>query len=514
MATGARAGRALLPALVFAGLVAGFALGGEVPWPFSPLAPGSPNPQAEPPIVEAGSGYPVVRTSEGAEWLLLHNRLPGGRSRLLWLAGRTVAPLGQHEGVVVNATGEILTITDRLQASVLPLPLGGRGVLGVARDPDGGVWVADEVGRILHFGREGTLRDEQAGPFFHSVPVSDPADGVPWFVRSTARFTWALPEPGAPLLVGGTTAGTPRHVGQVRVPLHAILADLANAGHAAVSGGRLFFAPFIRDELVAMTPEGDTLWLATRGLTHGTEEPAFEMQDGRAVIDYHPVNLGLVVGPNGHLYLLSTREFSMTEARLDEYDPASGRLLRTAYLDTTLPTLAADRRGRVYAVDPGRFAATRPPESRERPPAVDLPSTEGGRIRLADFRGAATLVNYWASWCGPCRREMPALDSLARELAPAGLQWLGLNDDDNSANATSFLAEIGVQMSTALGGGRLVREHGLPGLPVTLLLDAEGRVAARWFGELTAVQLREVRRAVEEALREMGAAEQGHAHHH
>ncbi|MDZ4673129.1 MAG: TlpA disulfide reductase family protein, partial [Gemmatimonadota bacterium] len=450
---------------------------------------GTPNPDAQPPAITQRGQIVVRLAHEGPERILFRPYPGGARAQLLWLEGRVVAASGDGGGFVTGSGGELLRVSDRMQPSALPVALGGRGLLTIAVAPGGGLWATDDAGQVLEIDRAGRIVAEATGPFHYPAVATDPAVGQPWFVRSSGRFVWSLPAPGAPVVVGRPASGQADSLGQARIPSHALLADLANAGHLAVLGDRLFFAPFIRDELVAMSHEGDTLWIASRGLPQSTEEPAFELQEGRAVIDYHPVNLGLVVGPNRHLYLLSTPGFTMTETRLDEFDPATGELLRTGHLPTALPTLAADRQGRVYLVDPARLAATLPPDSREPFREFDLPSGDDRRLRLADLRGQVTLVNFWASWCAPCRREMPALDALARELEPHGLHLVGLNDDDSPGRAGAFLAEVGLDMATGLGGGDLRRQYGLPGLPVTMLIDRDLRIAARWIGELTAAQL-------------------------
>lgn len=104
------------------------------------------------------------------------------------------------------------------------------------------------------------------------------------------------------------------------------------------------------------------------------------------------------------------------------------------------------------------FAVFRGPA--EPAPEFELPGLDGRRVGLRALRGRVVLVNFWATWCAPCREEMPALDRLARELAPRGLVVLAVNHQEDAEGVRAFVRELGL------------------GLPV--LLDAEGTVAERY----------------------------------
>ena len=122
----------------------------------------------------------------------------------------------------------------------------------------------------------------------------------------------------------------------------------------------------------------------------------------------------------------------------------------------------------------------------------DLPSLAGeGRVRTADLRGAPLVVNFWASWCGPCRREMPALVAVA-ERFEGRVQFVGVNHQDNREDAVDFAASAGLSyVSGSDPDGEVARRTGLRGMPTTLFVDAEGRILERRTGEMTEATLAE-----------------------
>ncbi len=116
-------------------------------------------------------------------------------------------------------------------------------------------------------------------------------------------------------------------------------------------------------------------------------------------------------------------------------------------------------------------------------PFVDA---EGASHRLADYKGKVVLVNFWATWCAPCRKEMPTLEALQRELGGADFQVLTIATGRNTEAAIKrFFAEAGVEELPILldRKGALAREMAVFGLPLTVLLDRDGREIARLRGD-------------------------------
>jgi thiol-disulfide isomerase/thioredoxin len=465
-------------------------------------------------VVDTVGGV-VHRTDSLAPLRLLPDTTgPDAPVQLLWLEGRSaVARTGSV--LVLDDAGQLLAVDDRLRSRRPALALEGRVLLSAAPGPGGGLWLTDARGMLLLVDSTGRVVREDSTAFAFPA-VAGSADGAhTYVVRSAQRFAYRWPDGAAPLMAS-LAEGSQRGVGRITVPAQGILAELYNAGQVATDGVRIFYAPFIRDEIVAFSSEGDTLWVLRRQLPQTTGELRFELVKGAAVINYHPVNLGLVMGPGGHLYALSTPGFTMEASRLDEIDPATGALLATARFATAVPTLAADAEGRVYQLDGAGLVSGSAGGPREALRPFDLPLLDGGRLSLGELRGSVVLVNFWASWCGPCRAEMPVLDSVWREFAEQGLRYASLNDEHDHEAARRFLAGLGLTMPVAAGDGRLQGDYHLPGLPVTLLLDREGRVAGRWIGGLTEPQLPALRAAIRAELARAGATMDGAGmmHHH
>jgi cytochrome c biogenesis protein CcmG/thiol:disulfide interchange protein DsbE len=102
-----------------------------------------------------------------------------------------------------------------------------------------------------------------------------------------------------------------------------------------------------------------------------------------------------------------------------------------------------------------------------------------GTRSLADYKGKVVLVNVWASWCAPCRDELPLLEKTHKRLAPEGGTVLGIDVKENSEAATKAMREFGLTYPSLRDpDGSYVRDFGQTGYPETYVLDRRGRVAA------------------------------------
>jgi cytochrome c biogenesis protein CcmG/thiol:disulfide interchange protein DsbE len=111
-------------------------------------------------------------------------------------------------------------------------------------------------------------------------------------------------------------------------------------------------------------------------------------------------------------------------------------------------------------------------------------------IALADFRGRALIINFWASWCIPCRTEMPLLER-AHRAASGQVQFLGIDSNDTSSAAVPFLNQVHVTYPVGSDiGGSVATDYGLFGLPTTVFISPSGKVVGRIIGQLHAYTLR------------------------
>lgn len=129
------------------------------------------------------------------------------------------------------------------------------------------------------------------------------------------------------------------------------------------------------------------------------------------------------------------------------------------------------------------------PGHRRSDPRVTLSFTlkdmNGRDVALADFAGKPLVVNFWATWCGPCRLEMPQLDALSRKYKERGLTILGISVDDQAADIRRFAAEfkVGYPLLVGLNRPDVQAAFGWEGLlPTSVFVRKDGTIAARLVG--------------------------------
>lgn len=119
-------------------------------------------------------------------------------------------------------------------------------------------------------------------------------------------------------------------------------------------------------------------------------------------------------------------------------------------------------------------------------PAFGAPVLDGDSLHLASLAGQPVLLNIWATWCAPCREEMPALQALHEQLGPRGLRILGVSVDSRGSEPTirRFIAEGGYTFTILHDPADAVsREFRTIGVPETFLIDGDGRLVRRWIGK-------------------------------
>jgi cytochrome c biogenesis protein CcmG, thiol:disulfide interchange protein DsbE len=120
-------------------------------------------------------------------------------------------------------------------------------------------------------------------------------------------------------------------------------------------------------------------------------------------------------------------------------------------------------------------------------PSPELPMLDGkGSASLADFRGRWVLVNFWASWCGPCRQESPALQSFQRRYGGARFTVLGVDTRDLSGDGKAFVREFKLTYPQLRDGdGDAAHDYGTTGVPENFLVDPAGRLQLARRGPVT-----------------------------
>jgi thiol-disulfide isomerase/thioredoxin len=117
-------------------------------------------------------------------------------------------------------------------------------------------------------------------------------------------------------------------------------------------------------------------------------------------------------------------------------------------------------------------------------PALALRDLQGQERRLEEFRGKAVVINFWATWCEPCRDELPSLDRLKTHFAGAPLEVLAVDVGEGEARVRDFLKSAPVKFPVLLDrDGKAQREWGVRGLPTTFVLDPSGRIRYSFVGE-------------------------------
>jgi len=112
----------------------------------------------------------------------------------------------------------------------------------------------------------------------------------------------------------------------------------------------------------------------------------------------------------------------------------------------------------------------------QRAPDFNLRDANGGTSSLSAYRGSLVLLNFWATWCGPCREEMPSMDQLSRNFGGQGLVVVAVNQRENAALINKFMKTHSLNFATPMDtDGRVAASYRVYGIPVTYLIDGNGQ---------------------------------------
>lgn len=345
--------------------------------------------------------------------------------------------------------------------------------------------VSEQTGEGVLVDTTGGLVAEWDSPFPVSLYAAAGSHIVA--VRSPYRVPMLMPDAAdAPLLVVLDSLGhTLESLGAIYRPATPFLAQITNAGAvAADANGSVYYGPLVRDEIVKIDRSGTTRWRATRGLYAHNGDPVYlPAQQGEPRLAQAIANVALVVGPDGRLYALGAVDSAATRLRVDVLDTATGAILATRQLDSTETAVAVDARGALVTRNATLLLAFAQPPGRELfAPAFALPDTAGDTVSLSRFAGRVTLVDFWASWCDPCRAEFPHMIALYDELPRKDFDIVAISDDVDRGKMLAFVRQYRPPFAVLVGAGRMKQRYHYRGLPYSLLLDRSGRVIERYFG--------------------------------
>lgn len=110
-------------------------------------------------------------------------------------------------------------------------------------------------------------------------------------------------------------------------------------------------------------------------------------------------------------------------------------------------------------------------------PDFTLKSRDGKNLRLSDYRGQVVMINFWASWCGPCRQEMPLLEDLYKRYSKLGFTIVGVNVDTDSSKANNYLKDVSVSFPIVYDTGNTVsKSFNVNAMPTTVIVDRNGNM--------------------------------------
>jgi len=387
--------------------------------------------------------------------------------------------------------------------------------MAVARLPAGRLLITERTGEAVVFDVAGTgtpVREWQSP--FPAALYAAAGDRTSHIVAARSPyFVQFVAESGSePLLWRLDTLGQPTHgIGTIHVPEVPYLAQLVNAGAVALDpddDDAIYFAPLVRDEIVKFDATGATRWRTQRGLFPQETDPKFmPSPPGRPRdirVAHAIVNIAIALGPapDKLLYVLGAQDSGATRLRLDVLDPATGRIVTTRLLGTPQAAVAVDRKGELRILNANSLLGQAPLTGRETfGPAFALPTLAGDTVTLAAYRGKVTLVNFWASWCDPCREEFPHMAALYRDFPRRDFDIAAISDDVDDGKMRAFAKQFGPPFPILVGGGRMKGTYHYRGLPYSLLLDRQGRIIERIFGFGGAAEFRRLRETIAEEIR-------------
>ena len=140
----------------------------------------------------------------------------------------------------------------------------------------------------------------------------------------------------------------------------------------------------------------------------------------------------------------------------------------------------------------------KPAASGNAAPDFTVTDIDGKKFALSDSKGKVVLLDFWATWCTPCRAEIPHFVEMQQKYGPQGFQVIGISMDDDAKPVKEFYRQFNMNYPVAVGDDKLAQSFGgVLGLPVNFIIDREGRIHAKYLG---ATDVSVIDKAVSELL--------------